>query len=197
MAAPIRFALQATVVSLALTACMQQAVPAPQYPHLGVAPPVVIDWYSPSGMTFGKGYSTMSGDVEGTCVKGTVAPQAIGTVSSNYDIEIVSNTQDLSKSLGVTTEAAVGFGLFSASAKSSYLQSQESNSQSVYVIVHSEIIGPAIVLSGAHIMKSDEDPGGKTTTLHLSTTASTSMPSAATSIWRPPRRGLPTAASSV
>lgn len=134
--------------------------PDPQKP-LRSSPPVVIDWYTPAGMAFGKGYSSVSGELEGTCVKGTVNTQPIGTLSANYDIQIVSDSTQLASSLGITTEASVGFGLFSASAKSSYLQSQASNSYSVYVIVRSEIIGPAIVLADARIMKANEDPAGQ------------------------------------
>ncbi len=103
----------------------------------------------------------MSGELEGTCVKGTVNPQPIGTLSANYDIQIISDSAQLASSLGITAEASVGFGLFSSSAKSSYLQSQSSNSYSVYVIVRSEISGPAIVLADARIMKRDEDPSGQ------------------------------------
>jgi hypothetical protein len=103
----------------------------------------------------------VSGELEGTCVKGTVNAQPIGTLSANYVIQIVSDSEQLASSLGITAEASVGFGLFSASAKSSYLQSQSSNSYSVYVIVRSEITGPAIVLTDARIMKSNEDPSGQ------------------------------------
>ncbi|OLV18938.1 GON domain-containing protein [Deinococcus marmoris] len=164
---PPAAALSTLLLGLLLSACGTQTQtmptpdPAPPKPHLGAAPPLVVDWYSPSGMTFGKGYSSLSGELEGTCVKGTVEQKSIGTLSANYDIKIVSSTQELASSLGITAEASVGFGLFSASAKSSYLQSQASNSYSVYVIVHSEIVGPSIVLSNAHIMKSDEDPSGQ------------------------------------
>jgi hypothetical protein len=165
LGSPATAVLSTLMLSVVLSACGVQTqptpTPVPPKPNLGAAPPVVVDWYSPSGMTFGKGYSSLSGELEGTCVKGTVDPKSIGTLSANYDIKIISNTQELASSLGITAEASVGFGLFSASAKSTYLQSQASNSYSVYVIVRSEIVGPSIVLSGAHIMKSDEDPGGQ------------------------------------
>lgn len=167
----IRFAGPAALsLGMLLTACGGSSdstsdlapEPTPHTTHpLRSSPPVVIDWYTPAGMAFGKGYSSVSGELAGTCVKGTVNPQPIGTLSANYDIQIVSDSAQLASSMGITAEASVGFGLFSASAKSSYLQSQASNSYSVYVIVRSEITGPAIVLTDARITKSNEDPSGQ------------------------------------
>jgi hypothetical protein len=165
----IRFAGPAALsLGILLTGCGGSSDPAPGLSTtsapskpLRSSPPVVIDWYTPAGMAFGKGYSSVSGELEGTCVKGTVNAQPIGTLSANYVIQIVSDSEQLASSLGITAEASVGFGLFSASAKSSYLQSQSSNSYSVYVIVRSEITGPAIVLTDARIMKSNEDPSGQ------------------------------------
>ena len=158
----IRMTSPFLILGLALSSCAQPSTSTPvdSSPPLGNAQAVVVDWDNTSDMNFAEGYSTMFGSLAGTCVKGTVASQTIGNNGANYNIQIISSTQELAKSLGVTAEATLGFGLFEASAKSKYLQSEDSNSRSVYVLVSSDIVGPTLTLTNAHLMNSTEDPQG-------------------------------------
>ncbi|WP_139404900.1 hypothetical protein [Deinococcus radiopugnans] len=121
---------------------------------------LAVDWYSPSGMYPGKGYSSVTGEIQGTCIRADLAPATIGPASADYRIDVASNSRELAQKLGVSSEASIGFGAFSASAKASYTRDQQANSSAVYIIARADIQGPSVNLINPRLMTAAEDPAG-------------------------------------
>lgn len=151
------------VPTLLLAACATNPVPDVRrnpHPPLRDANAPVLEWYSQSGMDFGKGYDPAGGELKGTCVKGTISSTTVGNPSASYSLDIVTTTEELSKSLGVSAEASLDVGLYAASAKADYAQSSATNSYAVYVIARSDISGPEVTQQDVALLNAQESPNG-------------------------------------
>ena len=141
-------------------AAHSHAGPVPPKPNLGAAPPVVVDWYSPSGMTFGKGYSSCPENLKAPASR---APSTRSPSARSRQITTSRSSptrRNWRLRSAITAEASVGLdclGLCQVNLPA------ESGLEFILGVCHRALRdrGPSIVLSGAHIMKSDEDPGGQ------------------------------------
>jgi hypothetical protein len=113
----------------------------------------------------GSGYNSLTNEVlgEGGCVTGTIIPPDPGGMSSPfYQLEFVTSLDQFFRDTSVEAAVSGSFGSFSASVKSSFEQSQKSNSSSTHLLIReyvttSEItlnrprlkIGKALTLMGA------------------------------------------------
>jgi hypothetical protein len=98
----------------------------------------------------GSGYNSLTKEVlgEGGCVTGTIIPPEPGGMSSPfYQLEFVSSLDQFFRDTSVEAAVSGSFGGFSASVKSSFEQSQKSNSSSTHLLIREYVTTSEITLN--------------------------------------------------
>jgi hypothetical protein len=98
----------------------------------------------------GSGYNSLTKQVlgEGGCVTGTIIPPEPGGMSSPfYQLEFVSSLDQFFRDTSVEAAVSGSFGSFSASVKSSFEQSQKSNSSSTHLLIREYVTTSEITLN--------------------------------------------------
>jgi hypothetical protein len=92
-----------------------------------------------SGMNYGTGYDSQKGELKGVVVEskplGYIDGAENGGSRSEFILDLIEDTNTLSKALGIDARASAGFGPFKASAKVNSLKKLEVNSYYSYVLV--------------------------------------------------------------
>lgn len=93
-----------------------------------------------SGLTYGVGVDTPSGEARNIATTGTPnpIPNASGDIIS-FSMMQIETVEDLHTSLGISASASGGVGLFSASARFDYAQSCNVHESSVFLMVRVKV----------------------------------------------------------
>jgi hypothetical protein len=84
----------------------------------------------------GSGYNSLTDEVIGEgCVTGTIIPPDPAGSSVTYQMEFVTSLDQFSRATSVEASVSGSFGAFSASVKSEFEQSQQTNSTSTHLLV--------------------------------------------------------------
>jgi len=85
----------------------------------------------------GSGYNSLTNEVlgEGGCVIGTIIPPDLEGSSVSYQLEFVTSLDQFFRDTSVEAAVSGSFGSFSASVKSTFEQSQKSNSTSTHLLI--------------------------------------------------------------
>lgn len=144
----------ATLLNTTLAQIDQGTPTLPAPDDAGARPAVTLGWWGPAGMSFGKGYDDVSSGITGNCVAfndvAQIKPQ--GTVIRRVSIELLEDSESITRHLNVSASAKIRVGLYSGSGAATFASDAARDSTSVFVAVYTEIIGYTFNLEGARIL---------------------------------------------
>jgi hypothetical protein len=99
--------------------------------------PAMLQKLAPVLSKMGSGYNSLTNEVlgEGGCVIGTIIPPDLEGSSVSYQLEFVTSLDQFFRDTKVEAAVSGSFGSFSASVKSTFEQSQKSNSTSTHLLI--------------------------------------------------------------
>ena len=86
------------------------------------------------GIDIGSGFNTLTGEVRGTAVGGTVSTALASGQTVSANAMVVESQQQMVESLNISVEASGHYGLFSAEGRFGLAQQSSYTSQSTYVV---------------------------------------------------------------
>jgi hypothetical protein len=101
----------------------------------------------------GSGYNSLTNEVlgEGGCVTGTIIPPDLEGSSVSYQLDLVTSLDQFVRDTSVEASVSGSFGSFSASVKSTFEQSQKSNSTSTHLLIREYVQVAEVNLNNARL----------------------------------------------
>jgi hypothetical protein len=131
---PMTPVLACMVAAFATTRCGQNDSPADKDTQSKVNS--IIEVQPGTTLLVGRGFNSVRAEVLGDCVKrGALTTIGGNAQTTRFSMKQIETVEDLKESLSVSASGSFGYGVYSGSAKASYMKSKDFSSNSSYLLV--------------------------------------------------------------